>query len=292
MELSYMRMCCVLACDAGFFHQLQACIGTIEAARPALAGIEFDIAVVAIDLAEPQIASLKQKGAIVHDRLSEFPRFRGAPQHAYALTCRPFMTEFLPGYDGYLWVDSDIRFLHADGLRYYAEALRVEAASVILVQETEPCYTFNRDPKIARFFHATLAGRLAAVYGDEVAEYCRYFTPFNAGLFAARASSPIWARYRRNLHKALRVPFDNMLEQDALNVAIHETGGQLRAPSPLNWLCSLAFPNKRSDGTWCSPENWAQPILVAHLTNSTSIVASAQGSTTYYDLYRQAGLTA
>jgi len=287
-----MRMCCVLASDSGFFHQLQACIGTIEAARAAIGGLDLDIAVVAIDLTDAQIATLKGRGVIIHDRLNDFPHFSGAPRHAYALTCRPFMPEFLPGYDGYMWVDSDIRFLHADVLRYYAEALRVEQASVILVQETEPCYTFNRDPKIARFFHVTFAGRLGRVYGDDVAEYCRYFTPFNAGLFAARADSPIWVRYRRNLHKALRVPYDNMLEQDALNVAVHETGGHVRAPSPLNWLCSLAFPVKRSDGIWCSPENWAQPILVAHLTNSTSMLGNRNGQATYYDLYREAGLTA
>jgi hypothetical protein len=286
-----MRTCCVLASDFGFFHQLQACIGTIEAARAAIAGIDLDIAVVAIDLSDAQVASLKRRGVIVHDKLDDFPNFSGAPRHAYALTCRPFMPEFLPGYDGYIWVDSDIRFLHADGLRYYAEALRVESASVTLVQETEPCYTVNSDPKIARFFHLTFAGRLACVYGDDVAEYCRYFTPFNAGLFAARASSPIWVRYRRNLQKALRVPYDNMLEQDALNVAIHETGWHIRAPSPLNWLCSLAFPTKRSDGSWCSPENWTQPILVAHLTNSTSMVGNRQNKATYYDLYREAGLT-
>jgi hypothetical protein len=286
-----MRICCVLGSDAGFFHQLRACIDTILAARPALTGIDLDIAVVAIDLADDQRAYLKDRSILVHDRLSDFPRFNGAPRHAYALTCRPFMPEFLPGYDGYIWVDSDIRFLQTDGLRFYADALRVGTASVILVQETEPCYTFNCDPKVARFFHTTLATRLAGVYGDEVAEYCRYFTPFNAGLFAARADSPIWARYRRNLHKALRVPYDNMLEQDALNVAIQETGGQIRAPSSMNWLCSIAFPARRGDGIWCSPENSAQPIHVAHLTNSALPLGGAHGNATYYDLYRQAGLT-
>ena len=66
-----------------------------------------------------------------------------------------------------------------------------------------------------------------------------------AGLFAAPAKSPFWTRYRRNLHKALRVPYDFMLEQDALNVAIQEVGNELRAPSTVNWLCSLALPMKR-----------------------------------------------
>lgn len=287
-----MRMCCVLASDAGFFHQLRACIDTIQAARSALVDVELDLAVVAIDLTKQQIAYLESQGIIVHDRLADFPQFTGAPRHAYALTCRPFIPQFLPGYDGYAWVDSDVRFLQPGGLRYYADALRLETASVIAVQETEPCYTFNRDAKIARFFHSAFVQRLACVYGEEVAEYCRYFTPFNAGFFAARANSPIWARYRRNLLKALRIPYDNMLEQDALNVAIQETGGHIRAPSPLNWLCSAAFPSKRDDGIWCSPENWAQPILVAHLTKSTTAAGNGPGRGTYYDLYRQMGLTA
>jgi hypothetical protein len=125
-----------------------------------------------------------------------------------------------------------------------------------------------------------------------VAEYCRYFTQFNAGLFAAPGNSPIWARYRRNLHKAVRVAYDNMLEQDALNVSIQEVGGQLRAPSSMNWLCSLALPIKRSDGTWCNPGNPLEPIYVAHLTNSTTTVTGAAGTATWYDLYRNMGLTA
>jgi hypothetical protein len=200
--------------------------------------------------------------------------------------------EFLPGYDAYIWVDSDIRFLYPGGLQYYVNALTPGRASVIAVQETEPCYSLNRDPKVARLYHSTFAKRLATVYDDDVAEYCRYFTSFNAGLFAAPAKSPFWTRYRRNLHKALRVPYDFMLEQDALNVAIQEVGNELRAPSTVNWLCSLALPMKRPDGMWCNPENTADPIYVAHLTNSEAPLDRSVGSKTYYDLYKHVGLTA
>jgi hypothetical protein len=287
-----MRICCVLACSASFFHQARACIDTILAARAVLSDVDLDIAVVGIDHTAEQIAYLKGIGVTVFDKLSDFPIFDGAPRYTYASTCRPFVPEFLPGYDGYIWVDSDVRFLYPGGLQYYVNALRAGAATVVAVQETEPCYTFNRDPKVARLYHSTFAKRLGTVYGNDVAEYCRYFTPFNAGLFAAPANSPFWTRYRRNLHKALRVPYDFMLEQDALNVAIQEVGGELRAPSTVNWLCSLAFPTKREDGIWCNPENFADPVYVAHLTNSETPLVSELGSTTYYEVYRQVGLTA
>jgi hypothetical protein len=90
----------------------------------------------------------------------------------------------------------------------------------------------------------------------------------------------------------MRVPFDNMLEQDAMNVSIMEVGGQVRGPSSHNWLCSLAFPAKRSDGAWCNPENVHETIQVAHLTNSTTPVAGAVPAMTYYDVYQRMGLTA
>jgi hypothetical protein len=287
-----MRICCVLSCDARFFQQTWNCILTIMAARPALKDVELDIAVVAIDLTAGHVDLLKACAIIVHEKIDDFPLFVGAPRHAYALTCRPFIPEFLPGYDGYMWIDSDIRFLNTSGLEFYVNTLRQSSASVIIVQETEPSYSVHTSAKVARLYHSAFAQRLAAVYGNDVAEYCRYFTQFNAGLFAAPGKSPIWARYRRNLHKALRVAFDNMLEQDALNVSIQEVGGCLRAPSSMNWLCSLALPVKRNDGTWCNPGNPLEPIYVAHLTNSQTPVVSAAGTVTWYDLYRDMGLTA
>jgi hypothetical protein len=147
-------MACVLASDAAFFHQTRLCIDTIEAARPALAGTELDIAVVGIGLKADQIAYLDERHIVHHDRLGDFPKFNGAPAHAVALTCRPYIPQFLPGYDGYMWVDSDIRFLSAGGLSYYANALGTSSASVVIVQETEPCYCVNTNVKTTNIYHS------------------------------------------------------------------------------------------------------------------------------------------
>ncbi len=277
-----MRVCCVLASDANFFDQLRAAIATITAARATIADAAIDIAVVAIDLAEQQIAALKAAGIIVHERVDDLPLFAGAPRHAYSLTCRPFIPQFLPGYEGYIWVDSDVRFLEPAGLQYYVGALRLEHVSAVIAQETEPSYCINIDPKMAYAHHSQFFDRLAAVYGIDVAEYFRYFTQYNAGLFAARADSPLWVRYRRNLGKAMRVAYHNILEQDAMNVSLFEVGGQLRAPASMNWLCSMTLPMRRGDGRWCSCEDTSEVIYVAHLSNSSDPLNQ--------ELYRRIGI--
>ncbi len=286
-----MRICCVLASDANFLYQLRPAIATIRSARTTLIGVDLDVAVVGIDLAEEQAEALRADGLIVYENVDEFPLFKGAPRHAYALTCRPFIPEFLPGYDGYMWVDSDIRFVRPKGLQYYAAKLGVVGASVVIAHETEPCYIAVHDPYVARGYHVAFFERLRAVHGEVVADFFRYYNQHNAGLFAARADSPLWARYQRNLHKAMQVAYDRILEQDAMNVSIFEVGDHICAPCSMNWLCSQALPVKGPDGNWWHPEHSDRPIHVAHLTESSVAVDGMPGAATYYDVYQRVGLT-
>ena len=284
-----MRVCCTLSSDAAFFHQAVACIDTLRQACARLPQHDVDIAFVAIRLQPEQVDWLQRNGVHVHDELSEFPRFRNAPDYAYALTCRPYVPWIFPDYEGYVWVDSDIRFLSHEGLAAYLLGLTDPATSIVAVQETEAAYGVCATPALARAYHTTRVQRLLQVYGDEVMHYCQYYTPFNAGLYAARADSPIWARYRRNLNKALNVLFDGMLEQDALNISMLEVGDWRRLPSVMNWLCSLRMPQAAEDGSWRHPDEPQRQILVAHLTNS---IAHVPGRTEiYYETYRSAGLT-
>ena len=88
----------------------------------------------------------------------------------------------------------------------------------------------------------------------------------------------------------LQFPFDNMREQDALNIAIIESGVR-PMPSTSNWLCSLAMPVKGPDGRWLTPNYPQRVIEIAHLTNSDTDIRQGPQPRTYYDVYRQIGLT-
>jgi hypothetical protein len=286
-----MRLCCVLACDAAFFYQAAASIETIRRFPLDPERFELDIAFIDIGLRAEQIAWLTERGIRLHTNLGELPRFNDAPEYTYALTCRPYLPRLLPDYDAYIWIDCDIRFLLPAGLQYYAQQLLDSAVSIIAAQETEPSYRMNADARTAQAYHSQRVRRIAKVYGTEVVQYCQYYTPFNSGLFAARADSPIWTRYRRNLQKALHVPFNGMLQQDALNVSMLEVGGWVRAPSVMNWLCSQCLPIKAEDATWRDPHEPGRRVFVAHLTDSTAAVTSPQGRSTFYETYRSLGLT-
>ncbi|WP_158928571.1 hypothetical protein [Acidisphaera sp. S103] len=191
-----------------------------------------------------------------------------------------------------MWIDCDIRFLLPTGLATYLRCLADPHASVAIAQETEGAYCVNADPKLAYNYHNGRVTRLLEVYNPALVEQCRYYTPFNSGVFAARRDSPIWGQFRHNLHLSLAARYDRMREQDALNIAILEPGRAIRMPSVCNWLCSLALPVRWADGTWRHPHEQDRVISVAHLTNSSDVIETDAGPSRFYDLYKRMGLTA
>jgi hypothetical protein len=281
-------LCCVLASDAGFFHQAKAAIDTIKrfgaAFRPA---IKF----IAIDLDDRQIRLLDDQGVDVLTDLRRFPRFDGAPGYAVAFTCRPYLPEIFPGYECYAWIDSDVRFLDNRGFGFFVINARDPDVSIVISHETDPAYVINADPIKAGIYHRQKNQRLFDAFGTDVARYFEFFNAYNAGLFAARGDSPIWVRYRRNLERTLPLPFSPMREQDALNVSVVEVGGQRNAPCTMNWLCSLCMPARDGDGWWHTPEGTSRKISVVHLTNSTQRVSINGKPASRYDGYRLMGLT-
>jgi hypothetical protein len=280
------RVCLVTACDSGFFHQAAAMIRAVRV----LVGDEVRIKLIAIGpFPAGQLAWLAREGVEVFEDWARFPRFTGAPLHAVALTCRPYLPLTFPDSPGFIWMDCDIRPLEVAGLRRWMELAGSPDCPVAAVHETEPCYGINKTPRIAANYHLMKNQRIRTVWGPAVEETLRYFNEFNAGLFAMPAGSPVWARYRANLERALTFPFDKMAEQDSLNIAIQETA-VLSLPSTYNWLCSLAIPAVVADRGVFTPDETGRRILVAHLTNSGDPIGPPDNNLTFYELYERLGL--
>jgi hypothetical protein len=201
------------------------------------------------------------------------------------------LPEVFPGYECYVWVDSDIRFLDREGFGFFANRARDREVSIVASHKTDPAYIVNSNPIKAGIYHREKNRRLYEAFGQDVARYFEFFNPYNAGFFAARADSPIWVRYRRNLGKTISLKFLAMREQDALNVSIIEVGSQCNAPCTMNWLCSLSMPTRDGDGSWRTPDTTKRKISVAHLTNSTVPLTINGRTGSIYDYYRLIGLT-
>ena len=280
----------VLASDHTFFYQAQGCIKTLRAALTGLPNVALDLVVIDLGLAPDDIAWLDRAGVAHHPPDPRVPRFPGAPEHAYAMTCRPYLPDSFPGYDVYLWIDSDIRILRSEGLLFYlAQALRPDR-TIAISHECEPSYRVSWHPPAAETWLSDRWKRLSVVYGRDIAVRQRVIAPYNAGLFAARAGSPIWAAYRARLGQALSAPYDRMREQDAMNVALFDVGGIARGSSAMNWICSMALPWRAPDGTWRHPDHRESPIHVLHLTQSEQPYELDGRPARLVDLYRKLGL--
>lgn len=286
------RICCVMASDAPFFYQTCASLETFDAVRKSVGA---DVRVVALGLDQNQRNWLASRGIeFICDVEARVPRFSDAPLHSIAMTCRPFIPELFPGYDAYMWIDSDVRFLHPDGFKMYIEALIAPRCSVAIAPETEPAYGINHQPSLANAYHRQKYARLCAAFGEDVARYLEFTAMFNAGIFSAPANSPLWARYKRNLERTLTLPYDRMREQDAMLVSIIEVQDVARMPSTANWLCSLRPPIRdirTEDRIFVNPDDPAKQILVAHLTNSTLPLILDGRTQTVYNFYQKLGLT-
>jgi hypothetical protein len=285
------RICCVMASDAPFFHQTRASIETFDAVRKSVGA---EVKVIALGLDDSQTDWLTSRGIeFATDVAERVPRFRDGPLHTIAMTCRPFIPNLFPGYDAYMWIDSDIRFLRPEGFKVYIQSLMSPRCSIAIVHETEPAYGFNHIPDSAGAWHRQKHARLRAAFGEDVAHYLEFTPMFNAGLFAAPADSPLWVRYKRNLEKVVDLPFDRLREQDAMLVSVIEVQDVVKLPSVANWLCSVRMPVRVSgEGqTFLNPDDSAKQILVAHLTNSSAPLTIDGRQRTYYDLYRMLGLT-
>lgn len=282
------HICAVMASDSAFFHQTQAAVDSIRAAG----GSGLDIRLITLGPLLPhQLEWLATSGIRVHDRLDDFPRFPGSPAHTVAMTCRPYLPQVFSDVDGIMWIDSDIRFLHADGLAQWTARASNAACPVAAAQETEPAYIVNWHPEKARLYHEEAVARLQRGYGPELAGALAYYKMFNAGLFAMPVQSPVWRCYREHLERALALPYDRMREQDAFNLAILECG-VTPMPATLNWLCSLSMPVRDVTGAWVSPRIPHHRIDVVHLTNSNDVFEDANPPCTGLELYRRMGLTA
>ncbi len=178
---------------------------------------------------------------------------------------RPFLQEYFPGHDVYLWIDSDVWLQDQAVLdAYVAGAL---ADGMAITHEREPSYRFQ----------AWLLGwtgkHLWRGYGAVDTAWLLTRRHVNAGFFAIRAGAPHWAAWAERYEAAIRrtgdlVPHD----QFALNHALHgEPPGRhavrarLLAPR-FNWICDRGVPmwNDRSEA-FCVPRPPYQPIGALHL---------------------------
>lgn len=192
------------------------------------------------------------------------PAVEQAPAWYRAMTARPFLPRHFPGWDVYVWLDSDTWVqdplcvtLYRQGALDYGFAISAELSR---------CY--------ATFFGSTVRDlhhdAYCQAFGADLARTLITYPILNSGAFGARADSPVWERWQILCAAAMEHTAGKLTEQAALNAAIYglEMRGVHLLPAEDNWICGVA-PPMWDPARRClvEPALPHAPLRLVHLTN-------------------------
>lgn len=257
--MSVARILVVSASDTRFMPLLR---GMIASLAPILARPTVHLACFDIGLAAADREWLQARQATITVPRPHLGVGDGQPTALLSFLARPFLPEYFPGYDVYVWVDSDVWFQDPAVIDRYVEAAQTHGMAI--AHERERGYRFQ-----AWLFGWT-AKHFLLGYGPAAAAFLLTRKHLNAGLFAIRAGAPQWGQWATRYAAALArtdtlVPHD----QFALNHALHSGGRASRAAlldPGCNWICDRGVPMwNDAANAFCKPYPPYEPIAALHL---------------------------
>ena len=225
----------VTGCDAAHYELATDLLASLRDACGEAVTIGFIH--IGDDLVPPEIVS--KTDAMVH--VSDDPLLSGQRRGfrlAY-LGVKPRMPEYFPGYDTYIWLDGDTWVQNVVGLDQLIHCAGL--ADICMHPELDPNY-------FAQFYpRQYMYDVYASIYGPDEAIRCAGHHMLNCGVFAARASSPIWRLWSDALTDMVErsrgrddVYFSDQIPLHRLVVSGQLTLAPLRAVN--NWLTMLSLP--------------------------------------------------
>lgn len=163
-------------------------------------------------------------------------------------TARLQLRKYFPGYDTYLWLDSDLWVQGGWAIdMFFREAERVGMA---MAPHAHPAYRVH--PTRGQWVRDRYVGGFGTEHLDELMKS----PSFNNGVLAITHDAPHWGPWSDAYLRALTSPGVVQVEsQTALNYALVTEGLPIATmPATANWLCHLAMPRLNlATGTLCEP---------------------------------------
>lgn len=191
-------------------------------------------------------------------------QLRNKEPHLRALTARPFLPKYFPGYDIYLWIDADAWVQERFALDWYFMA--AERGALAITPQVDRAYCHNIGSVRWRM------KRMQGYFGSGAGRRALWDTQVNAGVFALGSDAPHWKFWARHFTKGLEATGGMLVcDQTALNHALWTEELQVHPlPARCNWLCHLAAPGyDLQRQRFCEPLAPCYPIGVIHLTANT-----------------------
>lgn len=256
--------------DAAYFDLMRDCIASLQATEQ---GRAMALGVLDCGLTEEQRDWCRERGAtlVVPQWDFDFPGRESLKDGYKALTARPFLPRYFPGYDLYLWIDGDCWVQQGDAVALFLAAARTGALAVA----PEIHRSMRHYRHAWQEFSSINGAAFEASFGREIAERLIRYPLINAGIFALAADAPHWQGWAKLLGEALQRS-TNMTDQIALNVLVYDRGYACEPlPSRCNWPVHHATPAwDASRGLFVEPAMPYEALGILHLTIYTKRLAT------------------
>ena len=192
------------------------------------------------------------------------------------LTERPFMKDYFPGYENYIWMDADTEVLDINGIKNLI--LGVEDKDIAIVPEINESYIFqNKKFGIKKLFKS-----IYKISGWSFKNYNKYFSKelgedlffkplFNNGVFCLKAESDIWDLWKKEYQNALnkaKSSYGIKTDQLSLNKVIYENFSKVSIlDATNNWIISKSEKIKKEKEFFFTPSFPNRKINILHYTN-------------------------
>jgi lipopolysaccharide biosynthesis glycosyltransferase len=270
----------VTAADNNFFSLLQ---GLVQSIRLKHQGNKVTIGCFDIGLNEKHLAWLREHvDKIIKPEWNiDVPEPEQKKSTTLALTVRPFLRDYFPGNDIYLWIDADVWVQRWYGIEFYIKSL--SQADVAVTPHIHRAYVHSRDIWGWRY------QRFVQCFGVESAKYCLRHPYVNAGVLAVKSYSEVWDKWGKAMQYGANK--NGMIcDQSSLNYVLWTNKINLALlPARCNWQCHLALPVWNGEKKiFCEPCYPHLPIGLLHLTGQAKFdeheIKTIAGGTTRRDL--------
>jgi hypothetical protein len=259
----------ISAADQAYWPLLSGLLNSIDKRRRSAA---VAVGILDLGLTGAHVDRLRRYGAEIVSPTWDYDvgGFTTAPPPFFrAMTARPHLPRYFPGYDVYAWIDADCWVQDWRAVRLLCTT--AERYGFSIAAELDRSYTpYLLD---GRTFVDWAGSCFAKCYGEDEANRLAPYPMLNCGVFAGAAAAPLWSLWASSLGETLarlREPYF-FAEQTTLNACIRNHNADVALlPARCNWICSRALPCVGADGkSLVEPYPPFEPIGILHLSAET-----------------------
>jgi len=234
------RIAFVSSADSNYFPMLAEWVHSLRRFEESSA---MDICILNAGLNEKQISYLKGQGCIVKDAQwpCDLPRHKTqGKEYLKSCICRPFIPDYFPDYDQYIWMDADTWVQKWEAIEWFLRG--ANQGHMVLTAQTDRAYSrqvrikwLGNLPRKVRGFYISNAPK---AFGWKTAKQLYQYQVLLAGMFALNRDAPHWKRWQDLMLKALEKGKVFTAEQLSLGVLCHlEHYKFTLLPAYMHWLC-------------------------------------------------------